>query len=1260
MKDIIAGYATQVRQLKKRLQNLDMDKVDSLELKNTLDSLREIETRLSDAKKAKVDRKKAREDKQKEMEKESVESTRELTPPGEAPQTFEKPEYFLHQKRPPIKPHVIKDVPSPIDDTKVEGAEDQLPGGLGDKKKDFDFDKKELAKGVKVELEHTSNIDLAKEIAKDHLMEDPKYYTTLETIHTEEVEKEAVVDKFSLDDMVEPATGTPGSMGQVMRYDADRDMVYVKWNEGKLSEDHGFGAYSSNDLRKRASFKKNADNQITFESLRDQLLQNGAASWEANAWSKMAIDNPATTMDSRLGVQNWQIQVGEALKALGIDPWEFSHGKKEDDLTNNPHEKAKETIPELDDLVDFEASKKRAVKTTKCIKCDKSMPVKDMVKNVHGAGYLCKEHAKEWNKDSSKTLGLSKLADDDIDPYHFEEDVSPPSPAPTVKVEAPTMENLKDLLARAADVLQDYRAEVDGDYNDPLAMEIYEVLKTLPEEPAEDHIDVAMKKITKLLTKIKKKADNILQGPDMTFFEYCWKFYAPGEMHGDYFDNKLTPEDLKAAIAQQMKTPNFEGDSVDREAVRDILMADQKYKNTAFKMKAEGNKEDAAKDALSNDEASSDEELVVHFIQELKMSPEEAKQWVSKRDHYLQMKDLPASEKEADIDYKEARGVPLSLFNAETAPEVVEALKIGINAPFVNSYSSTLGGDKNISILLTVALDPKESWENNILENSTYGKYHISNDGTVEYFSGPLRIRRKTVKDVDSLIMYLNQFFEKSSVPKEEPRQQMPQASKKVAIDPSEDPASGYGGNRPGVWVSPKTDDRVSIETDDELPADEMIDADDMLPIEPAEDDIVIATEGPLGGKYHAYQSGKEIASAVEWDDIENQIRKHMKSTNWYPEVWFQDDHGGIERTTIASKKKIARRLLAGFVEVGGRKFEYIPQYDLSGGMVPLVGYQYTDDTGQKVLELKTDRQFSKAEHQQAIWTEYLDKVTASKNEKVGMNFKHILKLAIECPDCYKKFLKFASERGTTIVIDKVKTTIEQLKQKIADTRKRLDSKASHGDEVVDINTLPSETISKIQRNVSKYLQTGNYDKVREFIDTHNTFRNLMQMADTSDPDFLSKLDVVKKEPEVISHEGSKKKAKTSLEVGDRVTTKIPEEGYYSNYGGNPEIVFNPGDVGVVINPKVPKVRKSSGGDFFVLVEFEQHGKPQRVGMDLINLEKVVDDVEKEAQTPPGPPPQDDPGTDMEWFWDGAAWIKKQKGDTGMGMGTGMGVTPLM
>jgi hypothetical protein len=40
----------------------------------------------------------------------------------------------------------------------------------------------EFNMGVKVETEHTDNVKMAGEIARDHLFEDPKYYTKLKDI----------------------------------------------------------------------------------------------------------------------------------------------------------------------------------------------------------------------------------------------------------------------------------------------------------------------------------------------------------------------------------------------------------------------------------------------------------------------------------------------------------------------------------------------------------------------------------------------------------------------------------------------------------------------------------------------------------------------------------------------------------------------------------------------------------------------------------------------------------------------------------------------------------------------------------------------------------------------------------------------------------------------------------------------------------------------------------------------------------------------
>ena len=62
-------------------------------------------------------------------------------------------------------------------------SNDKIKGGVGDNHSFNEVDEKELEMGIEVEMEHTDDKEIAKEIALDHLIEDPKYYTKLKTIH---------------------------------------------------------------------------------------------------------------------------------------------------------------------------------------------------------------------------------------------------------------------------------------------------------------------------------------------------------------------------------------------------------------------------------------------------------------------------------------------------------------------------------------------------------------------------------------------------------------------------------------------------------------------------------------------------------------------------------------------------------------------------------------------------------------------------------------------------------------------------------------------------------------------------------------------------------------------------------------------------------------------------------------------------------------------------------------------------------------------
>lgn len=55
-----------------------------------------------------------------------------------------------------------------------------LPGGRGDMLTEGDVDPDQLEVGIRVEMEHTNDSKIAREIALDHLAEIPDYYSRLE------------------------------------------------------------------------------------------------------------------------------------------------------------------------------------------------------------------------------------------------------------------------------------------------------------------------------------------------------------------------------------------------------------------------------------------------------------------------------------------------------------------------------------------------------------------------------------------------------------------------------------------------------------------------------------------------------------------------------------------------------------------------------------------------------------------------------------------------------------------------------------------------------------------------------------------------------------------------------------------------------------------------------------------------------------------------------------------------------------------------
>jgi len=118
-------------------------------------------------------------------------------------------------------------------------------------------------------------------------------------------------------------------------------------------------------------------------------------------------------------------------------------------------------------------------------------------------------------------------------------------------------------------------------------------------------------------------------------------------------------------------------------------------------------------------------------------------------------------------DKREQKTAQKDIFDIKNIVEKNNYIKNNINSPYINSYYSTLGGDDSVSILFTISLDPKDKWENDILENSRYGKFHLQKNGSLEQHSGSfsskdvkVKYMRKTkVNSVEKAVEKINEYL---------------------------------------------------------------------------------------------------------------------------------------------------------------------------------------------------------------------------------------------------------------------------------------------------------------------------------------------------------------------------------------------------------------------------------------------------------------------------------------------------------------------
>jgi len=254
MIDKTAGLPTQIRQLEKRLKEMDASKIKPALVKEITDTIQNLKNMLKEKMEKKEQRKKDKE------QKATPEVQVEAAPAGSATSVGA----VAPQSLTPA-PGAPTATPTTPDDQKVSCP---LCGGItfpdqSSYQQHMEFthasDVMPTTPGQKLDKTVASvDADAAASpkcaICGIDFASFPEYQQHRDQAHSKEPAKEKVMGdqetgpSFKLDDEVKPIRGSE-STGKVMRWDGKpNDLVYVSWDSGPLADRDGFGGYYPHDL----------------------------------------------------------------------------------------------------------------------------------------------------------------------------------------------------------------------------------------------------------------------------------------------------------------------------------------------------------------------------------------------------------------------------------------------------------------------------------------------------------------------------------------------------------------------------------------------------------------------------------------------------------------------------------------------------------------------------------------------------------------------------------------------------------------------------------------------------------------------------------------------------------------------------------------------------------------------------------------------------------------------------------------------------
>jgi hypothetical protein len=171
----------------------------------------------------------------------------------------------------------------------------------------------QLKQGIKIEQEHTSHLDIAREIALDHLGEDPDYYTKLKRV----------------EEAHDPYTDSTGEVGHQMRDKVLKKQPTHKQKLGVLLQWHKTNTIKTHELHRHLQDLYGANHlhealiSLEESNVGDYVtIHYGAHSHEPHRVIKTTPEGHATIMPSRARGRQNRYPGGELkVKQLELHPY---------------------------------------------------------------------------------------------------------------------------------------------------------------------------------------------------------------------------------------------------------------------------------------------------------------------------------------------------------------------------------------------------------------------------------------------------------------------------------------------------------------------------------------------------------------------------------------------------------------------------------------------------------------------------------------------------------------------------------------------------------------------------------------------------------------------------------------------------------------------------------------------------------------------------------------------------------------------------